>query len=261
MGASQWISRLLSEGHCVSQVDGWMNRIRTCDSFYQRTKVAKGVETAEAELGEVVAGRNYREIATSIEPIVRSIGVLAEVGRTTPRGPMVALIDDCSKIDFPSVNKHGKLIVAWNDTPSPCRHEDVTNLPVWSSYSGSLMLKAVTISFDTFQDRIVRGEVSLGLALERMPANLQQYEVGADAFQVIGVQPDGNIFCDTQSEAVRKGDALRHALGFESKRSGMRYSGGELEHHIGFPGAFEYLLKHLPSLANYLDDIAKLYRN
>jgi hypothetical protein len=69
------------------------------------------------------------------------------------------------------------------------------------------------------------------------------------------------IAFETFTYKIRRYAAVNHALGViasDSLTESVHDKGDYPEHHLGFPGAWEYLTQNLDGLVDYLTDLAVL---
>lgn len=236
----------------------WMEEVRgSSDSFYTRTKTAKGIDAAELELEEVVQRRKYREVSVMITKIIAGV---AELAKAEIKEPLVELIADPASLPLAVMvlrshfSGQYKVLVATNKSPDFFHYNELRNSEVWS-LGGTLGLQAIVV---VVNERT--GEVSLSLMLVP-PFKFGYHNEKSEGYVLATLTTGGDIRFDTLTSKFRQHASVWYALGkIPNDRliENSHMSGGEHDHHLGFPGAYDYLIRNLDGLGEYLTDLAVL---
>ncbi len=259
------LDRLLGSKIFDSKVDSWLNHIRVLDhSFYNRTKKERGEQAAEAELEEAVASRKLREFSASLKPIVQGLRAFAAADANTKNSNKnVNLIGDLKELRYPVDYDlrniaDAKMIVVFNPEVWACSCEPISGMDAWHRHA-DLKLQAVILQFsETFNLLKLDLVFESKKKYERPPR--KDYEVSIDEFVVINIGQDGLIHPRGESMMALSYCLLLHTLGmFEKDRflSIESSSGGSIENALGFPGATDYLAKHIGELGAYFKEAAE----
>lgn len=252
-GVLETLNRLIEGGELTSTVEQYMTYLRESkDSFYQRELKEKGRESAENLLANVVQFRGLREFSGVIEPIAVGIRDIISSAEET---------DVCSSL----INKKNRPL------SFPIRFDDdivsaivVSNLPqhkgcgctqpdgagVFGQH-GTLPLKALLLV------ESLRGYHKLCLIF---PMRDDSVGIVERSFVLISIGRDGCTNGEDLVLHVTTDCFLQYTLGFTSPSGALRVSstsGGLLDDRLGFPGAEQYLLKHISRLGPYLSALAK----
>ncbi len=241
------LSRLLDKGVCEPEVHEWEDVVRRSkDSFYAQFKAEKGTAAAEKALRSYVAERMYREVAACIKPIVVGVKELTE--KTAFERYIKISHDPINSIwggvDFP---RHPSAVVVFNPEQPGCGCTAVDHTDVWGNY-GSLRLLAVVITYNELYQRLA---VNLVFPQRDNSHGITVIELGR-----IG-QLRGTQF---GIEINHRSSLLSYSLGLtttDSLCSTSMTTGGKFDDRMGFPGAYDYLIKNLPNLGPYLGAVAQ----
>ncbi|TSC83256.1 MAG: hypothetical protein G01um101419_86 [Parcubacteria group bacterium Gr01-1014_19] len=259
------LDRLLGSKIFDSKVDSWLNYIRGVkDSFYGRTKAEKGVEAAEALLGLVVVRGKLREFAGSLKPIVQGLRAFAEAdAKTKTSNKNVHLINDPKELRYPVDYDlrnitDAKMIVAFNPEIWACSCNPMPGVDAWHR-NAALKLQAVVIQFSETRNFL---ELDLVFDPRKRPEqpSRSNKEIFVDEFVVLNISQDGHVHPKGERMQVWSCFFLLHSLGmFEKDRflSIASSSGGSIEDALGFPGADDYLAKHIGELGGYFEAVAR----
>jgi hypothetical protein len=265
ISALEFIEDTLAEAKRGAQkVNELMEEMRNSrDGFYAKRKAKEGINAAEIGLAEVIKKRKYLEVTASTAEIIAS---LRELAKLTIKDPLVALVSDPESLPLTTMtlrsrgNAPHKLLVATNRTPDFIVCNTLRNAEIWSP-SGTLGLRALIIEASV-EGRFCEN-IAVGLMLVP-PMKFGQDNKKGDGYVYVTLRGNGTVAFDTFSYRIRRYAAVNHALGTiaEDNLTESVYDNGDYpDHHLGFPGAWEYLTQNLDGLVDYLTDLAALMKS
>lgn len=252
---------LLAKGVFDPSVHLWVSHLRDKTHAFE--------EGQRARIQKWVDDNHLEEFSKCLKPIAESIVALAEVDET---GESVFLVDDVEKFNYPidlqlrSAYKNYKdqgvdlnVIVALN----PFVANLSTNTPganIWMKNVGTLDLLAIVISYSEGFNQTLKFELVFGLPSGYKEKCLPDNEKILDGYVILGIDNDGEVHC--QVHAIRakifiKGlsPSFVFAIGINEEKFIAIDSwrlGVSVKEGLGFPGARDYLAKHIFSLPEYL---------
>jgi hypothetical protein len=265
ISALEFIEDTLAEAKRGAQkVNELMEEMRNSrDGFYAKRKAKEGINAAEIGLAEVIKKRKYLEVTASTAEIIAS---LRELAKLTIKDPLVALVSDPESLPLTTMtlrsqgNAPHKLLVVTNRTPDFIVCNTLRNAEIWSP-SGTLGLRALIIEASV-EGRFCEN-IAVGLMLVP-PMKFGQDNKKGDGYVYVTLRGNGTVAFDTFSYRIRRYAAVNHALGTiaEDNLTESVYDNGDYpDHHLGFPGAWEYLTQNLDGLVDYLTDLAALMKS
>jgi|GEM_PF-5765305 len=249
--AAEILDRFIAGGFLKQEVDVWMDSTRNAkSSFYAKTTMERGKEAAEKELEEVVKKRFLREFANAIEPIVRGVKAIIEASE---KGGMIFETRKALRYPVPhEMRGGGRGIVVYNP-----EYEGFGTVPrgswVWGS-NGTLGLEAIVVWSQESETSLIGASVDLVFQSKRNTSDMGGGRI------ILSLQRDGHVLGKCITVALNERGCLHGALGIASEEDLLDWTsvvGGDIEERFGFPGAQEYLARHIVNLAPYLIEAAK----
>lgn len=248
------LNRLIDSGALKSSVDNWMECIRRDSrSFYKDEFLERGFESAEALLAEIVRKRGLREFSETIEPIAVGMrNILLSLSEKKSNTYALVVKEGGVSLRFPvCFREDTALVIVLYGLPQHegwcCMQPDGAKAFGWN---GSLPLKALLLIESHCGDHELRLV---------FPARNDSVGVIEGGYTTISVSRDGHVNGETLVSHVTADGLLAGNLGISpvDRMLGLwSVSGGCLDERLGFPGAEEYLRKHLPELGPYLSAIS-----
>lgn len=231
------------------------------DGFYAKRKAKEGIKAAEIELADVIRKRKYLEVTTTTTGIISCAGELAKL---KIKDPLVRLVSDPEMV-LPLArmtmrtreSRVHKVLVITNRTPDFIMRDELRNAEIWSP-SGTLGLRAIIVEAN--MRRTSCEDVVVGLLLVP-PARFGRESAKSDGYVHVTLRDNGTIAFETFTYKIRRYAAVNHALGAiaaDNLTESVHDNGDYPDHHLGFPGAWEYLTQNLDGLVDYLTDLAAL---
>jgi hypothetical protein len=262
LAALEFIEGTLVEAKQGAQkVHELMEEMRTyLYGFYAKRKAKEGIKVAEIELAEVIKKRKYFLVTALTAEIIASLSALAKL---MIKDPLVKLVSDPGSLPLAAMtmctreNMLHKVLVVTNRTPDFIVCNTLRNAEIWSP-SGTLGLRAIIVEANvnggSYED------VALGFLLVP-PARFGRESAKSDGYVHVTLSKDGTIAFETFTYKIRRYAAVNHALGVieaDNLTESVHDKGDYPDHHLGFPGAWEYLTQNLDGLVDYLTDLAVL---
>jgi len=248
---STWINR----GLLSSQVDHFLREVRnTQDNWYAKLRDSEGLDAAEAELWLQTYVEHHRDVAAAIEPVGEALLALAEA-EDPASFPFVHYVSSAG-LAYPSASEtgpEGRLLTVFNpELPwcSACRPLSDADL---FSPGGTLRLKAITLLVDTDAPRTTK----LGLVLPLRQVGPRP----TDGFCVTEFGLDGKLKVSQHMAFVLSDSFLRSVVGVAARGDALvsqQNTAKDNDQLLGFAGASQLLITHLPQLATYLKAVARL---
>lgn len=253
-GVLETLNRLIEGGELTSTVEQYMTYLRESkDSFYQRELKEKGRESAEKLLANVVQFRGLRELSGVIEPI--AVGMRDIISSAKETDVYFSLINKKNRpisfpIRFDSDDIVSAIVVSNLPQHRGCGCTQPDEAGVFGQH-GTLPLKALLLVESS------QGYHKLCLIFPMRDDSVGIVERG---FVLISIERDGCTNGENLVLHVTTDCFLQYTLGITSLSGALPVSsafGGSLDDRLGFPGAEQYLLKHISRLGPYLSALAK----
>jgi len=255
--AVRLLEEWLAQDFMSSQFEVYIDEFRHGKSWYTRLLHEQGKDIAESRLDQWI--RDYRgsDFATSIVPVAKGMFAMAQADTNSS----YARVIDASKLDivFPTClelrDTSPYMVMVWNPEVFADKSDSSILSHDWSP-KGRLKLQAVTLQagYDCF------GKKTAELGLIFPPQASDMVPDYQDGFSLAIITPTG---CIRGHQFAPDGFSpygyLRYSLGVSTLKSAMcgwTRSAGHFDHVLGFADATDYLANALPSLGEYLTDLA-----
>ncbi len=253
MQTSEFLSQMLAEGRLVSRYeDGLEKQRRYSDSSYRQIVQTSGREAAEKMLQDVDKIHHISMFASLLVPIVQG---LANLSRIDDRTFVMTLK---GREHIYGMRQHLGSVIFFNATNTPdCGCVQSKGADVFSVY-GRLGLQAITLTVGTHQE----GGSYANLGIVFLPSCIAK---NSDSHQKNGYKVFSiDLFGYTNwsqhiPSLISPMSYLKYTFGVCTADDLIGYSktsGGHADDLLGFPGAYDYLVKVLPDLGPYLSDLA-----
>jgi hypothetical protein len=243
---------LLKSGQLEPSVDQYLAEMRNGNrSFYAVVFKEKGYEAAELELKQWARRHHMHEFAQSIEQI--AVG-MRDFAQADLEDKYVRITAANRNLSFPPIRSfgHDATMIAVLDLPrhKGCGCNQPEGAEIFGEY-GTLPLKAAIlgVASRTHDHRLVL----VFPARETVPQN-------SDGYTTLIIERSGHTDGVTCFPRLQEGSHLAYSLGLTTADrvfGAMTCAGGSLDQRFGFPGAGEYLVKHLSKLGPYLSAISQ----
>jgi hypothetical protein len=259
---TQYLGQWLDAGCFDSQHEQHLNEQRT-HRWYQETQRTQGRQAAEQLLQN--NDRCRREFATAIKPTAEGMIALARKGAVT-------VVASDSMRGFPrsyELDNHPSVLAVFMNEWAEDLHKAPAGSDVFGP-GGALGLMAVTIEMGTTHDGTPSTELGVVVRARRVGVGRggiagafldSDRATTISGHTIVTIQPDGGERHSYNELRVQDTTQfLGYTLGLQDTAIEPRISsgsGGELDDMLGFPGAGDYLAKHLPSLGTYLGSLAE----
>ena len=228
------------------RVGAYLNKLRQYeDGFYQRTLKKDGTEAAEAELNEVAERRHLREYAGVIHPIVESLVELLRAPHDK-RDPLLCAVRCADEEPHFWGMRGGLLVSVVLPQPHGCGCQMPEGANIFAHF-GYLPITAVAVNCNGQESQL------------SLFFSLMGEDKGKDGFAQVVIDTNGNYNAGSSVRYACRDAFLLTSMGICEQDEGLRvsFSGGPLSTALPFPGAEEFLFKHISEVAPYISALAK----